>query len=157
MPEPPKSNANSETAAVFIQGQIKRTNNNLRCAINTLGITALKAANPVQWFRRYPAKCSIVTGAVIAGSVAGIMLALRRKRNRGSAGDANPVQVYLKSPQNAHHWSSQLASALLAGIAGKISQGIKARLVESLAGEGAAQNRERTVIIPGTKLRDVEI
>jgi len=116
----------------------------------------LASANPVRWIRRYPVKCGIATSLLIAASAAGVVLALRRKKNRDASGPANPVNVYLKNPQNSHHWRFQLASALLAGVAGKLSQGIKARFIESLT-EHRAPTRSQTVIVPNPKLRDVEI
>ena len=158
MPDVPKSNAKNETADDFIQKEIARTKTNLHCAVNSLGHSALKAANPVPWFKRYPVKASIVTAAALAGGALCIVRAIRKKPEGAREQAGVPVNVYIKKPKSqSKSWGTQLGTALLAALTAKVSEGVRSTISNSLSDEYTGSGRTQTVLVPNPKLRDVDI
>ena len=156
MPDEPKSKARNESAADFIQGEIERTKNNLQCAINTLGHSALKAANPVRAFKRHPVKAGIITALGAAAGTLGVIYALRRKKETVYP-PGPPVNVYVKKPKPKSGGWTQLGTALVAALSAKATQGVRATIANSFSDEFQASNRTHCRITPNPNLRDVQI
>ena len=156
MPDEPKSNAKNETAADFIQSEIERTKNNLQCAINTLGHSALKAANPVRAFKRHPVKAGIVTAAALAGGTLAVALAFSR-RNDAPVTQGPPVNVYVKKTKPKSTGWGQLGTALVAALTAKATQGVRTTITNSFSNEFHVPGRTKVAIAPNPKLRDVQI
>ena len=152
------SNVPDESAASFIEHEIGRAKSNLQCAVSKLGQAALRVANPVAWFRRYPVKCSLVTGAVLASGAAAAVLLIRRHKGRDDGQGAQPIQVYVKSTKaKPKGLGAQLVSALIAGLSAKATQAARNAIINAMSSEQLHACRTQTVIVPNPKLRDVQI
>ncbi len=156
MPDEPKCNARNETAADFIQYEIERAKNNLQCAINSLGHSALKAANPVRAFKRHPIKAGIVTATALGGFALCVAYTFRRK-NESPAAQGPPVNVYVKKTKPKSTGWGQLGTALVAALTAKATQGVRTTITNSFSDEFHGSGRTKSVITPNPKLRDVEI
>jgi hypothetical protein len=157
MPNEPKSNAKSDTAGELIQREIERARNNLQCAIHGLGHAALQTVNPITWLKRYPVKCSIATGMVLAGGAVAAVLAVRnRPQADPSRANAPPINVYVKKPKAQFKGWGNVGTALLAALTSHLKESLKATLVSSLA-DRPKPSPGRTVFVPNPTLRDVHI
>lgn len=157
MPDEPKSAAKNETAADFMGGQVERTKGNLRCTINRLGHDALKVANPVPWFQRYPVKCSIVTGALLGGGALLLARSLRRRHDHRPSPSLPPINVYVKNPKPKSKGWGQIGAGLMTVLFGQVSESVRATLSDSFAGDTVGADRPKPRIIPNPNLRGVEI
>lgn len=142
-----------------MQEQIDRASQNLQCAINQLGHTALAAANPVPWFRRFPVRCSLITGSLVA---AGTLVAVRAFRHRKGADHQEdpqrPIHIFVKKPKpQSKGLGAQLATALIGGLSAKLTDSLRAMVADSFASERAVSPDLKRPIIPNPNLRDVEI
>lgn len=156
MPDEAKSNAKNETATDFIRKQVDRSKNNLQCAINRLGHDALKIANPVPWFKRYPVTCSIVSGALVGGGALLVGRVIKHRQAPKPRQPAPPVNVYIKKPKAKSKGWSQLGAALITVLTSKVSENVRATITDSFASAGQDE-RAKSKIIPNPNLRGVEI
>jgi hypothetical protein len=156
MPDELKTDAKGDPVADFIQKEIARTKHNLHCAINSLGHSALRAANPVPLIKRHPVKAGIVAVAALAGGALGIVYALRRKADAPCA-QGPPVNVYVKKPKAQSKGWGQIGTALVAALTAKATQGIRTTITNSFSDSYQVPARPQPVMRPNTNLRDVEI
>lgn len=156
MPDEPKSNAKNETAADFMREQIERAKNNLKCTINRLGHDTLSVANPVPWFKRYPVKCSIVTGALVGGGALLVARAVKHRHDSVQHPVAPPVNVYIKKAKPKSKGWGQIGAALLTILSSRVAEGVRATIADSFSAEFAEQHG-KTRIIPNPNLRGVDI
>lgn len=156
MPDEPKSNVKNETASELIQQEIERAKNNLQCAINRLGHSAVRATNPVPWFKRYPVKCGIATGVLVAGGAVAAVAAFRKKSRSDHRAETPPVNVYVKKPKPQTSGWGRVGTALVAAISARLAESLKASITSSIS-ERSASPRGKTVIVPNPQLRDVQI
>ena len=159
MPDELKRNANNESAASFIEHEVERAKNNLHCAMNKLGHAALLAVNPIPWLRRYPVKCGLVTGAVVAGGALAVVIAVRKNKTSGSQSESNrPINVYVKKPRpKSKGLGAQLAGALVASLAAKFSESARSVVANAISPERVTGAKPQTYIVPNPNLRDVQI
>ena len=157
MPDEPKSNVKNETAGDLIRREIDRARNNLQCAMNQLGRSAIRAANPVPWFKRYPVKCSIATGVLLAGGAVAAIAAFRKKTHTTHLSETHPVHVYVKKPKPQSSGWGRVVTALLAAVSGKVAESLKTSITSSISEGTARRSRGKTVIVPNPQLRDVQI
>lgn len=125
-----------ETAEAFISKEIERVTCELREAARLCGRSALRAVNPLRWFRRHPGSATLIAGVGVAG---GALIAQRAMRYwREPRPDSPEIHVHFgKTEKNPNALAARLGSVLFSAAITKMSHWVDSRIAMGISRRSA--------------------